>query len=297
MTVIQLKPHARLFEQNRDFMYAVAYRMLGSMSDAEDIVQDAWFRWRTTPVNEIESPRAWLATTVSRLCIDRQRKRKIEKLNYLGPWLPEPITTEPEKTDGNPEQRASIAENISIALLFMLEKLTPLERGVFILRECFDFAHDEIAAMLDIKVAYSRQLLRRARDTLGDIPDRSTEAPDHETEAIMQRFANALTAQDLDALREILSDDIIAYSDGGGRVRAAIIPLVGFDKVTTVFLHLMKRGKIPAHSRTQWVNGRRARVSYTEDGIDSVTTIDIAGGKIRRIYTIRNPNKLAYIDS
>lgn len=295
--MIQLKPHARLFEQNRDFMYAVAYRMLGSMSDAEDIVQDAWFRWRSIPVNEIDSPRAWLATAVSRLCIDRQRKRKIEKLNYLGPWLPEPITTEPEEVGGDPEQHATIAENISIALLFMLEQLTPLERAVFILRECFDFAHEEIAAMLDIKAAYSRQLLRRARESLGDVPDRSTEVHDEETEAIMQRFAKALAAQDLDALRELLSDDIIAYSDGGGRVRAAIIPLVGFDKVTTVFLHLMKRGKIPTEARTQWVNGRRARVSYTEDGLDSVTTIEVAGGKIRRIYTIRNPDKLAYIEN
>lgn len=292
--MIPMKPHARLFEQHRDLMYGVAYRMLGSISDAEDIVQDAWFRWRDIPVDEITSPRAWLATAVSRLCIDRQRRRKVEKLNYTGPWLPEPVAVEIDEP-ADPERHRSIAENISIAFLFLLEKLSPLERAVYILKECFDFAHDEIAAMLDIKTAHSRQLLRRARHQLGVIPESTWQVPDEETKAAMQRFAQALAAHDLDALRELLADDIVAYSDGGGRVRAAIIPLVGFDKVTTVFLHLIERGKVGADLRWCLVNGAWGSISRDEDGIYTITTMEVRDGRIARIFAIRNPDKLAYV--
>lgn len=292
--MVPLKPHARLFEQHRPLMYGVAYRMLGSMSDAEDIVQDAWFRWRDIPIDEIASPRAWLATTVSRLCIDKQRRRKVEKLNYTGPWLPEPVVTESDEDPG-PERRTTVAENVSIALLFLLEKLTPLERAVFILKECFDFAHAEIAVMLDIKTAHSRQLLRRARDELGDIPDSTWQIPNDETRALMLRFADALAEQDVAALKELLTDDVVAYSDGGGRVRAALIPLAGFDKVTTVFLHLARRGKIARHGRWRLVNGAWGLVTRDDNGVYSVTTAEIRDSRIARIYTIRNPVKLAYV--
>ena len=288
------KPHVRLFEQNRDILYGIAYRMLGSMSDAEDIVQDAWFRWRDTDIGRVDSPRAFLATVVSRLCVDRQRRRKIEKLNYTGPWLPEPVAEDDAPWD-NPEGDISLMENVSIAFLFLLERLTPLERAVFILKESFDFAHQEIAAMLGIEAAHSRQLLRRARNRLGEIPDSAHQVADDESRAVMQRFAEALASRDIESLRQLLTDDIVAYSDGGGRVRAALIPLVGFEKVTTVLLHLGKRGAIPEKSRWHIINGAWGTVMYEDDGIHSVTTTEIRDGKICRIYTMRNPDKLRYV--
>jgi RNA polymerase sigma-70 factor (ECF subfamily) len=186
-------------------------------------------------------------------------------------------------------------ENVSVAFLFLLEKLTPLERAVFILKESLDFAHKEIAAMLGIETAHSRQLLRRARDRLGEIPDSTCQLADDESKAVMQRFTEALASRDLESLRQLLTDDIIAYSDGGGRVAAALIPLVGFDKVTTVLLHLVKRGAIPEESRWHIINGAWGRVMYEDGGVHSVTTVEIRDGKICRIYTMRNPDKLGYV--
>ena len=293
--VNSFKPHTRIFEQHRNMMYGIAYRMLGSISDAEDIVQDAYFRWSDTRLEQIESPRRWLATAVSRLCIDRQRRKKIEKLCYTGPWLPEPVITEGGGED--PEAGTSLAEEVSIAFLLLLERLTPLERAVFILKETFDFVHEEVADMLGIETAHSRQLFRRARNHLGEIPDSTHRLADPESRAVMQKFMTALMKQDIDGLRELLTDDIVAYSDGGGRVPAALIPLVGFDKVSRVFLHLAKTAALPAESQWRIVNGAWALVYYVEGGIDTVTTAQVEGGKIRRIFVIRNPAKLRHLPS
>lgn len=289
-----LKPHARTFEQHRAVMNAVAYRMLGSMSDAEDIVQDTWLRWREANVEEIASPRAWLLTAVSRLCIDRQRRKKIEKLNYVGPWLPEPVMTESSE-ENDPETGTSLTEELSMAFLFLLEKLTPLERAVFVLNESFDFAHEEISAMLGIQTAHSRQLLRRARNRVGEMPNSTWQAADDASKRILGRFVDALASRDVDKLREILTDDIIAYSDGGGRVAAALIPLVGFDKVTTVLLHLVKRGALGQQGEWRIINGGWGHVIHEGAGIYAVTTAEIRDGKIARIYTMRNPAKLHHV--
>ena len=290
-----MKPQSRLFEENRGRMYGIAYRMLGSMSDAEDIVQDAWFRWRDVDIGNLASPGAWLTTVVSRLCVDRQRRRKIEKLNYTGPWLPEPVADDMPLGPG-PEYEMARLEGVSMGFLFLLEKLTPLERAVFVLRESFDLAHDDIAAMLDITAANSRQLLRRAKSRLGGMADARATASDDSTREMMEQFVNALVAADMEKLRDLLAEDIVTYSDGGGKVTAAIIPLVGFKRVTTVLLHLAKRGAVPGNYEWRFVNGDWALLVRNENGeLQSMMTMQLAGGRIRRIFIVRNPSKLRYL--
>lgn len=274
-------------------LYGIAYRMLGSFSDAEDAVQDAWFRWRDVDIKKVSSPRAYLASTVSRLCIDQHRRRKTERLLYTGPWLPEPIDEETVDLISEPEANLEVAESVSMAFLLLLQNLPPLERAVFILKECFDLGHDEISAMLDIRTAYSRQLLRRARTKLEKANSEPSEESDVKT--IVESFYKAAQTGNLTQLQELMTDDIVVYSDGGGRVSAAIIPLEGKERVTTVLLHLMKKQDEPIEASWQSINGATTLVFKTSNGIHSTHSVDIKDGKVHRIYTMRNPEKLGYI--
>lgn len=272
-------------------MYGIAYRMLGTLTDAEDVVQDAYFRWQAVDLDRVESPRAYLATAVSRLCVDRLRRRKIEKLNYTGPWLPEPMPTD-EAAGLDPESASMRAESISIAFLHLLERLTPAERGVFVLKEAFDIDHGSIATMLDIEVAHSRQLLRRARQRLGDIPASVHATPDEDSLALLQAFAEAAASGNMDKLKNMLAEDAISYSDGGGRASAALIPLNGRDKVSTVLMHLVQHRMDGVDFAFEIVNGGWGLVGYQDNEIFSVTTACIECGVITALYTMRNPAKL-----
>lgn len=286
--MMALTPHHKAFENNRDLMYALAYRMLGSISDAEDVVQDAFFRWRGVDLSRVDSPRAYLSTVVSRLCVDRQRRRKIEKLNYIGPWLPEPVDT----GEPGPAERSEVAESISFAFLHLLETLNPLERAVFILRESFDLPHDSVASMLDIEPAYSRQLLRRAKAKLGDFRNAAAQEPGEEVRRLLATFAEATASGDLDKLREVLADDVVSLSDGGGRVTAALIPLYGFDRVTRVLIHVTRKNLGNVAREWRHINGNWGLVSRGDDGVHSVTTVAIENGRITTLFVVRNPAKL-----
>lgn len=286
-----MTPRVRIFEEHRDTMYGIAYRMLGSLSDAEDVVQDAWFRWRGTDVHALESPGAYLATMISRMCIDRLRRRRIEKQNYVGPWLPEPLVTVADEPDAS----VSRAESISMAFLHVLENLSPLERGAFILKDVFDYSHDAIADALDIQPAHSRQLLRRARARLDKFDVAPTMSTEEDTRALLESFLDAVMNGEIEHLRTLLSEDVIALSDGGGRASAALIPLVGFEKVTTVLLHLVKNQETPLRFERAIVNGMPGTVAYQGDELHSVHTADVKDGKIVRIYSIRNPDKLHFV--
>jgi len=269
-------------------MEGIAYRMLGSMTDAEDVVQDAWFRWVDTRLDEVDSPTAYLATTVSRLCIDRLRKRKVEKLNYVGTWLPEPVQAEVHE---EPEARLLLADSVSYAFLFLLEKLNPHERAVFILKEAFGIDHEAVAGMLDIQVTHSRQLLRRARTKMADWEGAVQPAKEN-ARAVIESFVAAAESGDVTALAATLSDDVISYSDGGGRASAALIPLYGISKVTTVLLHLISRQSGPLRLEWMGINGDWGFVAYEGDQIHSVTTAVVVDGKIERLFVMRNPDKL-----
>lgn len=285
--------HAKHFEEHRSLMYGIAYRMLGSFAEAEDAVQDAFVRWRNVNLKEVDSPAAYLASTVSRLCIDRQRRQKVERMLYKGPWLPEPLDDEYASQVNDPEFVNEKAESISMAFMLLLENLAPLERAVFILREPFDLPHDQIADMLDIKAAYSRQLFRRAKNKI-DV-DRPVPEPPNDPTPLMEKFIAAAMSGNLEELHELMTDDIVAYSDGGGRAVAAIIPLVGKERVSTVLLHLLKKETEPLQYDWRGINGEPALVFSNSAGIHSVHSVSVKDGKLHRIYTMRNPDKLRHV--
>lgn len=290
--VRNIKPVDKLFERQRKQLSALGYRMLGSMTEAEDVVQDGYLRWshhwQKRDRESIDNPAAFLTSMVTRLCLDRLRHRKVERSRYIGPWLPEPMLT---NTEADPLDRLELVESINTALLLVLESLSPLERAVFTLYEAFDYAHAEIAELLQISLSHSRQLLHRARRSLSDKTLASRPAGE-ESQPLVEAFYLAAQQGDMQKLTTILCDDVVSYSDGGGKASAAIIPLEGFDRVVTVFSHLIKQAT--ADSVGQWceVNGQHGLVIRDAGELSSVTTFDVQDGKIHRIYVMRNPDKL-----
>ena len=272
-------------------MQAIAYRMLGSFSDAEELVQDAYLRWHRIKLGQVNSPSAYLSRIIWRLCIDRARRRKIEKCNYVGPWLPEPVNAQIASRISDPGLVHEQADSINMAFMVLLEKLNPLERAVFILREAFDTEHQRIAEILAIKAAHSRQLYRRATNKVA--MEKRHIHGDHV--GLIQEFLEAAQTGNLDRLNRLMTDDIVAYSDGGGRASAAIIPLVGRDRVLTVLLHLLRNQDEPLTYHFEEINSEPGLIIRAKQGIHSTHCIALDAGKIHRMYTIRNPNKLTYV--
>lgn len=271
-----------IYTRERARLWSLAYRMLGTASEAEDILQDAYIRSRSVDTDAIDNPSAYLTTIVSRLCIDRLRAR--EKEAYVGPWLPEPVYEDDSDRWGA----------IHTAFLHLLERLNPKERAVFILKEAFDYDHREVSEVLAISEASSRQLLRRARQRLGRIEDlEETQDP----RPAVNRFVAALMADDLDGVESLLSGDVIAFTDGGGVVSAAIIPLAGVERIKTVFGHLFRKFEGTAEYEWRWINGSWGLVTQYGDGTLTVTTFLVKAGRIHRIYVVRNPHKLSHVSS
>ena len=265
------------FEEERSRLWALAYRMLGTVSETEDVLQDAYVKVIEVNLSEMDRPPAYLTTVVSRLCIDRLRRR--DKDAYIGPWLPEPIA----------EDDASRFGAIHTAFLHLLENLNPKERAVFILKEAFDYDHHEVGEVLDISDASSRQLLKRAKQRLSTLEEYDLK-PD--PRPVVNQFVEALIADDLDRVETLLCDDVIAYTDGGGIVSAAIIPLEGTDRIKTVFGHLFRKFRGTATFSWQTVSGGWGLVVDNGDGTMSVATFVLKEGKLHRVYMMRNPEKL-----
>jgi RNA polymerase sigma-70 factor, ECF subfamily len=273
------------FEEQRRVLMAIAYRMLGSAVEAEDAVQDAWLRWQAIDDVEIRDARAWLSTTVTRICIDRLGSARARRETYPGTWLPEPVaTTTPIDSD-----------SISTAMLVLFERLDPVERGVFVLRHAFDFSHAEIAAALDISEVASRKSLQRARAHVAAgkprvKSDRAT------VERHLQALVAALSAGDVDSIASVLAEDATLYGDGGGKVRGAILrPIEGRDRVARFFAGLLD--KVPPApdlvARIEDVNGQPALVGRTAAGVTFVITIETDGSRITTIRNVVSPDKLA----
>jgi RNA polymerase sigma factor (sigma-70 family) len=287
--------HTEAFLEHQPMLYGIAYRMLGSFSDAEDILQDAWLRWQGVHPSKVRSPAAYLASTVSRLCIDRQRRSKFERLNYPGPWLPEAVDEETSDMLTDTEASVQQAQNISLGFIRLLQQLPPVERAVFILKEAFDLSHEEIATTLDIRVAHSRQLLRRAKQKMS--ADESRPVNKEQAITLFEQFQRAAESGDLEGLQALMAEDIIAYSDGGGKASAAIIPLVGQERVCTVMMHLLSRLPDTVSTSVEIINGEPAVLMRDGDTLHSCHSMTIKDGKIYRIYTLRNPDKMRLLDS
>lgn len=270
--------------EHRGPLFSLAYRMLGSGSEAEDVLQDAWLRWRSA--EDVRSPGAWLSTCVTRLCLDRLRANKRRREEYFGPWLPEPEVFE-EPAD---------PQAISLAFVLLLESLSPQERAVYLLREAFDYQHDEIASALGVSAEVSRKALSRAREHVREGRPRFAPSPGRHAELLM-RFTHACQTGDVASVEDMLSEDVRAVTDGGGKVRAATRVLRGRSAVARLFVGLaMKaaRGDNNYTVRPMNANGWPALLVIGEDG-PRIVTIETDGELVHSVFVAANPDKLSRV--
>ncbi len=288
-------PENDLFEQHRARLFGLAYRMMGSVADAEDIVQDAYLRWRRVEFETVGNPGGFLSKVVSRLCLDRLKEARRRREVYVGPWLPEPVINDPALAETPPDD---VAGDISIALMLALERLSPLERAAFLLRDVFDMDFKEIAAVLDRNETACRQLASRARANVRKDKPRFTVSPE-ENAKIADAFFTALRSGEAGALRDMLAAEATLHSDGGGRVPAARNILLGADRIARFFAGYARKGYLakPQWKRRVFINGLPGEISLNGDGVLQTAALDIRGGRIAAIYVTRNPDKLRHIAS
>jgi RNA polymerase sigma-70 factor (ECF subfamily) len=278
------------FEALRPYLFAIAYRMLGSASEAEDVVQDAYLR--STGADTIRAPKAYLSAVVTRLCLDRLKSARATRETYLGPWLPEPVPT--ADLAATPLEAVEQRAEISLAFLVLLERLTPEERAVYVLREAFDFPYDEIASILDTSVAASRQLAHRARERIAEGRPRFVASPE-EQRRLTERFLAATQDGDLRSLTELLAADVTLWSDGGAKAQAARRPLRGRDAVTRWLLGVIVKAPPGMTSTFEAINGGAGLLLWDRDDLINATLVDVFDGQIAAIRMIVNPDKLAYL--
>ncbi len=275
-----------VFEQHRRRLFGIAYRMLGTVTEAEDLVQETWLRWSATDRDAVREPAAFLATAVTRLAINEATSARARRESYVGPWLPEPVDTSADPTLG-----AERAEALSLAVLVLLEKLTPAERAAFVLREAFDYPHQRIAEVLEISEANARQLVSRARAHLE--AERSRPVDEPERTRLLDAFVAAAGSGDLEALEAVLAADVVSISDGGGRVPAARKEVGGPDRVARFLLGVLEKfgaGIVPVVVE---VNGEPATLGLRDGEPTVLWSVDVAADGIRRIFVVLNPDKLS----
>ncbi|MDU0341806.1 sigma-70 family RNA polymerase sigma factor [Bosea rubneri] len=287
-------PAADPFDSHRRFLTRLAYRMLGSVSDAEDVVQEAWLRWRETDQAEIAQPRAFLARIVTRLCLDQMKSARSRREFYVGSWLPEPLV---EALGG--EAPADAGLDAPIALMLALERLSPLERAAFLLHDVFEMDFAEIARTIDRSESACRQLGKRAREHVRiDMPPRNKVDP-AEAKRFVDAFFKAAHKADPSDLQALLAQDVAFHSDGGGKVLAVINPLYGIDRVSRFFAginaKLAHRDKLTTLFRPVMINGLPGYLSLERGETLQATALDIRDGRVHAIYIVRNPDKLRHL--
>ena len=292
---------AHVFDEHRDLLISVAYRVLGSVTDAEDAVQETWLRWSKVDLAEVSNPRAFLVRVTTRLAIDRLRRAKARRESYVGPWLPEPILTGPDVAED-----VALAESVSMAMLVVLETLSPLERAVFVLREAFGMPYAEIADVLGRKEEAVRQLGRRARDHVQERSPRF-EADQTEQRRVTERFLEATSTGNLEALMAVLSPGVTLVADGGGRALAPRRPVQGAGKVARFLLAVANEERMARFLRSVGgeplvadlgvnmapVNGEPGILVVSGDKPISALVLDVSDGVVRTIHLVANPEKLA----
>ncbi len=278
-----------VFAAHRGLLFTVAYEMLGSTADAEDVVQETWLRWAGVPAGEVREPRAYLVRIATRLSLNRLRTLQRLRESYVGTWLPEPLVTAPDVAED-----VELADSVSFAMLVVLETLSPLERAVFVLREVFGFEYDEIAATTDRSPEAVRQLASRARKHVEARRPR-VELPENSREIVAQFFA-AASSGEVEPLLELLAPDVVLHSDGGGLKKAALKPIHGADKVARFLAAVVPPLEEGVDIAWGTVNGADALFLYFDGELDSVGTVVAEAGRIREIYLVRNPEKLVGVD-
>ncbi|MEU0471757.1 RNA polymerase sigma-70 factor [Streptomyces olivaceus] len=282
---------ADVFEEHRPVLLGVAYRMLGRLADAEDVVQEAWLRWSGADRSAVREPRGYLVRVATRLAVDRLRQIKSRGETYVGPWLPEPCVTHFGNAVPDTAEQAVLADSVSLAVLVVLESLSPLERAVFVLREAFGYPYAEIAGMLERGEPAVRQLAGRARRHVDERRPRYDVDPAQRRD-LTERFLAAAAGGDLAALLELLAPDVRLVGDSGGKSRAPLRELEGSDKVAR-FLQGAARKSVPDLThRLLEINGGPALLVLSGGTPDSVFQLDVSGGRVQAVYIIRNPDKL-----
>ena len=278
-------PATEAFEQHRPRLLRLAYRMLGSASEAEDIVQDAWLRWRRVHADTVEQPTAFLARTVTRLCLDTLKSARARREAYVGNWLPEPMF--------EPEEMAPALDDLTLSLMLALERLSPLERAAFLLHDVFGTPLAEVAQTLDREPAAVRQLAARARKHVQNARPRYPVSRE-EGDRIARAFYVASNQGDLAGLRSLLADAVVLTADGGGKSHAWLRPIVGLDHVVRLFEGLFRKltREPPVLVDWVWIDGLPGYVSYERDGALQTTALEIEDGRVVSIFITRNPDKL-----
>jgi len=286
------KQGAELFEEHRHLLFGIAYRMLGSVADAEDMVQEAFLRWQKNDSTAIKSIEAWLVTVVTRLCINHLKLARVQREEYVGAWLPEPVVAE---DTANPRENAQQAESLSIPFLVILETLSPTERAVYLLKEVFGYEFGEVARMVQKSEPNCRQLLSRARHRITERRPRFKSSADQQRR-LVEAFLEATNQGDMEGLLAVLSEDVALITDGGAAARAPRRPIVGADSVARLLLKGAPREAAASTiTRLASVNGWPGFLAYRGQTPRAAVAFDIDGGRIRTIYLIANPEKLALL--
>ncbi|MGO4629820.1 RNA polymerase sigma-70 factor [Streptomyces sp. 2RAF24] len=277
------------FVAHRNLLFTVAYEMLGSAVDAEDVLQETWLRWSKVDLDRVDDRRAYLVRITTRQALNRLRSMKRRREAYVGQWLPEPLLTTPDVAED-----VELAESVSMALMLVLETLSPTERAVFVLREVFEVEYDEIAAAVDKTPAAVRQIAHRARKHVDARRPRKTVTP-REARAVLESFQRALEERDPQQLLDVLAPDVVVLSDGGGIRKAAVRPIVGSDKFARLYLGGSAKAGVTVTCEPVTLNGNPALLILADGEIDGIMAAHVEDGRITGLYYVRNPHKLTRV--
>jgi RNA polymerase sigma-70 factor (TIGR02957 family) len=284
-------PATETFVAHRNLLFTVAYEILGSAADAEDVLQETWLRWVKVDLAQVRDQRAYLVRIATRQSLNRLRSMKRRKEAYIGPWLPEPLLTAPDVADD-----VELAESMSMALMVVLETLSPTERAVFVLRDAFGIGYDEIAAAVEKTPAAVRQIAHRARRHVDARRPREVASPS-QTRAALAAFQRALETQNLQGLLDVLAPEVVVISDGGGIKRAAPRPIIGAEKVSRFIIGGLAKTDATLTVGPTMVNGNPALVLRVDGGLDGVIAVRVEDARITGLYYVRNPDKLTHVES
>lgn len=281
----------RIFQQYRNDLLNIAYSMLGSLATAEDIVQDAFLRWNEVSLEQIDRPGAYLKKMTSRLCLDELKSARVRRETYTGPWLPEPVVTSGEIA---PDRRVELNEQLSLAMLHLLESLSADQRAIYLLHDLFDFTFREVADIVEKSPAACRKAAQRARETLAETHSGNAELPSSvASDRKVDRFIEALRRRDMDELKDLLTGDAVVYSDGGGEVTAARKPIAGREHVSRFLFGISDQDDLDIEIRRVDINHRPGYLAYIDGSLHSIWSFRIERNGISDIYAVLNPGKLS----
>jgi RNA polymerase sigma-70 factor (ECF subfamily) len=284
------------FHRHRPLLFGIAYRMLGRVAEAEDMVQEAWLRWRAQDPAQVETPRAWLVAAITRLCIDQLRSARHQRVDYYGVWLPEPLV---ESSGERPDEAAKRADSLTFAFMLLLENLSPDERAVFLLREVFDYDYAEIAKIIGKTTANCRKLASRAKAEIArgaESRDRDAErAPSARARRVVDTFLAATQTGEVADLVALLTTDATLLTDGGGLVASAGRPIITADRISRFFVGVRRRTRARVDFHPAVINRRPGALVYVGGKLDRTISFELAAGRIRAIYIVRNPEKLRHL--